>query len=150
MGFCQTNTKFSCCEHWRRDGGNIRCLHERSKICWLLLSFYPFNVGLEQRKIYKHWAQSSYEWQKGKAVCSTFIIPDDNVDIGPAEEVSDKNPRERHYRSRYLDYLLYTPARKMDGKCNLEFLKLRKMLKSFLKLCALKQCSQNMKRNWRE
>lgn len=55
---------------------------------------------------------------------ATFVIPDDDVELGPVETMVDDYNRPVMYKSiKYGDYLRYTLSKKMDGKANTELLK---------------------------
>jgi isopenicillin N synthase-like dioxygenase len=55
---------------------------------------------------------------------ATFVIPDDDVELGPVETMVDDYNRPVMYKSiKYGDYLRYTFSKKMDGKANTELLK---------------------------
>jgi hypothetical protein len=55
---------------------------------------------------------------------ATFVIPDDDVELGPAETMADDYNRPKMYKViKYVDYLRHTLSKKMDGKANTELLK---------------------------
>lgn len=55
---------------------------------------------------------------------ATFVIPDDDVELGPVETMADDYNRPKMYKAiKYVDYLRHTLSKKMDGKANTELLK---------------------------
>jgi hypothetical protein len=55
---------------------------------------------------------------------ATFVIPDDDVELGPVETMADDyNPPKMYKAIKYVDYLRHTLSKKMDGKANTELLK---------------------------
>ncbi|KAJ6325219.1 hypothetical protein OIU76_012326 [Salix suchowensis] len=55
---------------------------------------------------------------------ATFVIPDDDVELGPVETMVDDYNRPKMYKAiKYVDYLRHTLSKKMDGKATAEFLK---------------------------
>lgn len=56
---------------------------------------------------------------------ATFVIPEDELEIGPLGSMVDEDRRTRIYKNvKYIDYLRYTLGRKMEGKSHLDILKL--------------------------
>lgn len=54
-----------------------------------------------------------------------FIIPNEEMEIGPVREMVDDEDRPRLYRNiKYIDYIRHTLSRKMVGKSHTQFLKL--------------------------
>ncbi|KAJ6311777.1 hypothetical protein OIU77_013515 [Salix suchowensis] len=55
---------------------------------------------------------------------ATFVIPDDDVELGPVETMVDDYNRPKMYKAiKYVDYLRHTLSKKMDGKATTELLK---------------------------
>ncbi|KAK9189444.1 hypothetical protein WN943_018041 [Citrus x changshan-huyou] len=63
--------------------------------------------------------------KKARMSVATFVIPSEEVEIGPLESMVDDKQFPRMYRNmKYVDYLRHTLERKMDGKAHTEYLKL--------------------------
>ncbi|KAM7499291.1 hypothetical protein LguiA_023705 [Lonicera macranthoides] len=63
---------------------------------------------------------------KARMSIATFVIPEEEVEVGPLETMMDDTERKRilYRKIKFIDYIRYTLSRKMDGKNNIEFLKL--------------------------
>ncbi|XP_047320992.1 protein SRG1-like [Impatiens glandulifera] len=63
--------------------------------------------------------------EKSRISVANFVIPDNEVDIGPVETMVNEKCKPKLYKNmKYIEYLRYTLAREMDGKSNLEYLRL--------------------------
>lgn len=63
--------------------------------------------------------------KKPRISIATFLVPEDELEIGPLESMVDEDHRPRMYKKvKYVDYLRYTLGRKMEGKRHIETLKL--------------------------
>lgn len=65
--------------------------------------------------------------KKARMSVATFIIPEENVEIGPMDSVVEKYHHQsvKYRKIKYLDYIRHTLSRKMDGKAHTEYLKLQ-------------------------
>lgn len=63
--------------------------------------------------------------KKARISVATFVFPDDEIEIGPVDSMVDDDHQPRMYKNvKYVDYLRYQFSRKMEGKSNIDFLKL--------------------------
>lgn len=71
--------------------------------------------------------------KKPRISVATFVIPGEDVELNPLETMVDDKYRPRIYKNdvKYVDYLRYTLARKMDGKAtNLQHLNFQAQVNS--------------------
>lgn len=88
-------------------------------VCFL--AFQVLSNGLY--KSVEHRAVTNEK--KARMSVATFVIPSEEVEIGPLESMVDDKQFPRMYRNmKYVDYLRHTLERKMDGKAHTEYLKL--------------------------
>lgn len=53
---------------------------------------------------------------------ASFIFPNEEMEIGPVQEMVDDEHRPRLYRNvKYIDYIRNTLPRKTDGKSHSQF-----------------------------
>lgn len=91
------------------------------KIVYFLLAFQVLSNGLY--KSVEHRAVTNEK--KARMSMATFVIPSEEVEIGPVESMVDDKHFPKIYRNiKYVDYLRHTLERKMDGKAHTEYLKL--------------------------
>lgn len=86
------------------------------------------------KKNFQAWSNGTYQSIEHRAVTNerksrmslaTFVIPDENAEIGPLEQMIGGTLLPKMYRNvKYLDYIRYTLERKMEGKAHTHLLKL--------------------------
>lgn len=62
--------------------------------------------------------------KKARISVAIFVFPDDEVEIGPVDSMVDDGHPRLYKKVKYIDYIRYTLARKMEGKTHTKFLKL--------------------------
>ncbi|KAG6760195.1 hypothetical protein POTOM_036698 [Populus tomentosa] len=112
---------------------DITGLQIRHEEGWVPVKPIPNAIVVNIGDVIESWSNGVYKSIEHRAVTSvtaarmsiaTFVIPDDDVELGPVETMVDDYNRPVMYKSiKYGDYLRYTFSKKMDGKANTELLK---------------------------
>lgn len=92
----------------------------------LTSSFHFSNLQAWNNGMYKSIEHRAVTNEKrARMSIATFLIPEDDVEIGPVDSVVGTYHQPVMYKKiKYVDYLRYTLSREMDGKAHTEFLKL--------------------------
>lgn len=67
--------------------------------------------------------------EKPRISAAAFVIPGNDVELNPVETMVDDDLHPKVFKNgvKYIEYLRYTLAKKMEGKlANIEYLKLDK------------------------
>ncbi|XP_019191662.1 PREDICTED: protein SRG1-like [Ipomoea nil] len=112
----------------------IAGLQIRHKQSWVPINPIPNAIVVNLGDVMEAWSNGVYKSIEHRAVTNqkkarisvaTFVIPEDQVDIEPVETMVDDCLLPRKYKSvKYVDFLRYSLARKMDGKSHTDYLKL--------------------------
>ncbi|KAL9388767.1 hypothetical protein Peur_017372 [Populus x canadensis] len=112
---------------------DITGLQIRHREGWVPVKPIPNAIVANIGDVIEGWSNGVYKSIEHIAVTNvtaarmsvaTFVIPDDDVELGPVETMVDDYNRPVMYKSiKYGDYLRYTFSKKMDGKANTELLK---------------------------
>nr|GMC63710.1 protein SRG1 [Ipomoea batatas] len=112
----------------------ITGLQIRHKESWVPVNPIPNAIVVNIGDVMEGWSNGVYKSIEHRAVTNqtkarisiaAFVIPEDQVDIGPVETMVDDNLLSRKYKSvKYIDFIRYNLARKMDGKSHTDYLKL--------------------------
>ncbi|XP_059669683.1 protein SRG1-like [Cornus florida] len=99
---------------------------------WVPVKPIPNAIVVNIGDAMEAWSNGMYKSIEHRAVTNekvarisvaTFVLPNDEVEIGPLEAVvNDYHPR-LYKTVKYVDYVRYTLARKMDGKAHTHYLK---------------------------
>ncbi|KAK0592597.1 hypothetical protein LWI29_022056 [Acer saccharum] len=113
---------------------DINGLQIRQKQKWVPIKPIPNAIVVNIGDALEVWSNGVYKSIEHRAVTNekrsrmsiaTFLIPSDEVDIGPLESmVEDKNHPRMYKKIKYLDFLRHSLGGKLDGKAHTEFLKL--------------------------
>ncbi|XP_024466104.2 S-norcoclaurine synthase 1 isoform X2 [Populus trichocarpa] len=112
---------------------DITGLQIRHEEGWVPVKPIPNAIVVNIGDVIESWSNGVYKSIEHRAVTSvtatrmsiaTFVIPDDDVELGPVETMADDYNRPKMYKAiKYVDYLRHTLSKKMDGKANTELLK---------------------------
>lgn len=112
----------------------ITGLQIRHKGGWVPVKPIPNALVVNIGDAIEAWSNGMYKSIEHRAVTNekrarmsiaTFLIPEDDVEIGPVDSVVGTYHQPVMYKKiKYVDYLRYTLSREMDGKAHTEFLKL--------------------------
>ncbi|WOL08408.1 protein SRG1-like [Canna indica] len=125
------------------DGGSITILLQDDDIVglqikhkgdWLPVKPIPQALVVNIGDAIEAWSNGAYKSIEHRAVTNeaksrmslaAFVVPNENVEIGPLDQMIDDAHRPKMYRTtKYLDYIRHTLGRKMEGKEHMHFLKL--------------------------
>ncbi|KAG6487309.1 protein SRG1-like [Zingiber officinale] len=125
------------------DGSSITILWQDEDIAglqikhegeWIPVEPIPHALVVNIGDAIEAWSNGIYQSIEHRAVTNerksrmslaTFVIPDENAEIGPLQQMLDATLLPKMYRNvKYLDYIRYTLARKMEGKAHTHLLKL--------------------------
>ncbi|KAF4347880.1 hypothetical protein G4B88_001050 [Cannabis sativa] len=123
------------------DGGSITLLLQddditglqiRYKGTWLPVKPIPNALVVNIGDVVEAWSNGMYKSIEHRAVTNenkarmsiaTFVIPHEGIELGPVESMMQDQPR-MYKTMKYLDYIIHSLGRKMDGKAHTNFLKL--------------------------
>ncbi|KAK4836383.1 hypothetical protein QYF36_022257 [Acer negundo] len=107
---------------------------EMHKQKWVPVKPIPNAIVVNIGDALEVWSNGVYKSIEHRAVTNekrsrmsiaTFLIPGDEVEIGPLESMVDDKHHPRMYKKiKYLDFLRHSLGGKLDGKAHTEFLKL--------------------------
>ncbi|KAJ0102249.1 hypothetical protein Patl1_06430 [Pistacia atlantica] len=112
----------------------ITALQIRHKGTWVPVKPIPNALVVNIGDVAEAWSNGVYKSIEHRAVTNvnkarmsiaTFMMPNEELEIGPLESMMDDKHRPKLYRKiKYVDYIRHTLERKMDGKAHTEYLKL--------------------------
>lgn len=112
----------------------ITSLQIKHKGRWVPVKPIPNAIVVNIGDVMEAWSNGVYKSIEHRAVTNekkarisvaTFVLPDEEVEIGSVDSMVDDDHHPRLYKKvKYMDYIRYTLARKMEGKTHTEFLKL--------------------------
>ncbi|XP_075499869.1 protein LATERAL BRANCHING OXIDOREDUCTASE 1-like [Primulina tabacum] len=114
----------------------ITALQIKHKGEWVPVKPIPNAIVVNVGDVLEAWSNGIYKSiehravtneEKGRISVAAFVIPGNEAELNPVETMVDDDRSPQIYRNdvKYIDYLRYTLAKKMDGKlANIEYLKL--------------------------
>ncbi|XP_073137738.1 protein LATERAL BRANCHING OXIDOREDUCTASE 1-like [Henckelia pumila] len=114
----------------------ITALQIRHKREWVPVKPIPNAIVVNVGDVLEAWSNGIYKSIEHRAVTNeeksrisiaAFVIPGNEAELNPVETMVEDDRFPQIYRNdvKYIDYLRYTLAKKMDGKlANIEYLKL--------------------------
>ncbi|KAK6136065.1 hypothetical protein DH2020_030170 [Rehmannia glutinosa] len=114
----------------------ITALQIKHKGAWVPVKPIPNAIVVNIGDVMEAWSNGRYKSIEHRAVtnvekprisAAAFVIPGNEIELNPLKTMVDDDGRPRIFKNgvKYIDYLRYTLAKKMEGKlANIEYLKL--------------------------
>lgn len=114
----------------------ITALQIKHEGVWVPVKPIPDAIVVNIGDVLEAWSNGKYKSIEHRALTNVtkarmsvaaFAIPGNEAELNPLETMVDDDLRPRIFRNgvKYIDYLRYTLAKKMDGKsANIQYLKL--------------------------
>ncbi|KAF8397444.1 hypothetical protein HHK36_016361 [Tetracentron sinense] len=108
----------------------LQIQHEGS---WVPVKPVPNALVVNIGDVIEAWSNGMYKSIEHRAITNekiarmsvaTFVIPNDDIEIGPLDPMVDDHQPRMYKKIKYVDYLRHTLGRKMEGKSHTQFLKL--------------------------
>ncbi|KAG8380738.1 hypothetical protein BUALT_Bualt06G0047300 [Buddleja alternifolia] len=115
---------------------HLTALQIKHEGLWVPVNPIPNAIVVNIGDVLEAWSNGKYKSIEHRAVtnvekprisAATFVIPGNEVELNPLETMLDDDDRPAIFKNgvKYIDYLRYTLAKKMEGKlANIEYLKL--------------------------